>query len=99
MMKKILVCLLLVSLLALCFSACRQDKDLKDGETAETTEAAENNEVSETESETESQTRPPIIFGDDDDGDDDDGQNPNDAFDPSTGDDELLNDENWTPNY
>ena len=97
MMKKILVCLLLVSLLALCFSACRGDKDLKDGETSEVTDAVENNEPSETETETESQTRPPIIFGDGDD--DDDAQNPNDVFDDPTENDELLDDENWTPNY
>ena len=110
MLKKILACLLLISVLAIGFCACGDEKD----------PAAESSDVVSGENTTESsdgtsggdETQTPsggdetqTPSGGDEtqtpSGGDSSAstQKPNDIFDPSEGEDSLVGDDNWTGNY
>lgn len=107
MLKKIIACLLLVSLLTLGLVACKEDKpetptpDISDSSDSSDTNApagedtnapAGNNENNNNNNNNEGNNQGGSSSGNQ-------SQAPNEVFDPTEGNDDLVNDNHWTPQY
>ena len=100
MLKKLLVCLLILTLCAVVFCSCIVDPDT-DGEPTDTVSDTES--VTSTDDNNEDDGNNDGGDNDDgnnDDGNNDDGNNDGGNNDQNTNDDnDLAYDDNWTPNY